>query len=162
MSYQSIFKGDEESSEEGGGGSTVERAESEVCDGYEEEAEGGRNHPHGNVRDVGFEGLSDIFEVEVSIVAENESGKRDEEFCEWRVDIDVVLRLDVFRGELPEVDLIEASNVSDEIEPKDSKETYTTLFGLLILKSLTAAPTIMMNASSFHSPVVSRRPPGGK
>lgn len=106
--------------------------------------------------------LSNVLEVELSVKTTNESSEGDQKFGQGWVDVDVVLRLYVFRRELSEMDFVEASNSEDEAtDGSSSMHTHTTLLGLESLNSLTPTARIHTPMSSFNSPEVMRTPPDG-
>jgi hypothetical protein len=55
--------------------------------------------------------LCNIIEFEISVEAKHKRGEGDKELCKRRMDIDKVARLDVARGELAKVDLVEDDRV---------------------------------------------------
>ena len=65
--------------------------------------------PHSDVGNMSLRVVvSNVLELEVSVKADEPAGQTVEQLREWRVDVEVVLALDVMRRELAEVDFVEA------------------------------------------------------
>lgn len=69
--------------------------------------------------------VADVGKVELAVEADKPAHEAEEEFCERRVDIEVVFTEDIVRGELAKVDLVETAiwTTSDDAPTKMSKRT---------------------------------------
>lgn len=73
-------------------------------------AQDGGESSHANIRDVILSiAVSNVFEIEVPIESNEPASQTEEQFCEWRVHIEVVLPQDIVRGKFTEMDLVEAA-----------------------------------------------------
>ena len=81
---------------------------SEVSERDKEEAQHGRYHTHRYVGHTSFIWFSNVFEVEVAIIAEHERSESNKQFRQRGMDVHIVLCFDVFGSEFTEMDFVES------------------------------------------------------
>lgn len=116
---EAVFENDENAPEERGRCGTVECTESEVCNGDEENTEDGGDHSHEDIGDRVWIGHANFLEIKFSCKSSDPCSEREQKFCEWRMNVDIVSRPYIFPRKLSEMDLVEY----DAVGFADAEET---------------------------------------